>query len=119
MTIARNLLAATAALACLCGGPAGAVSADPVVAEALHALDAFCSGSAGRQIDVINAAEADGYLPAGPELTTGMVQSGDMNSVARVKRVGKAVVYLVATAPRGMGEDAAHLHAQRRRQPCP
>lgn len=105
MTITRTFLVVAAAMAGLCAGPADSAPADPVVAEAIHALDAFCAAKAARQIDVISAAESDGYLPAGPELTAGMVQSGDMNTLARIKRIGKATVYLIATAPKSMGDD--------------
>jgi hypothetical protein len=106
MIIARKLIAVTAVVASLFVGQATAAPTDPVVAESIHALNDFCAAHGGRQIDVITAAEADGYLPAGPELTAGMVQSGDMNSVARIKRLGKAVVYVIATAPRDMGKDS-------------
>lgn len=105
MTIARNLVTVAAVITCLCAVPAVSAPSDPAVAEAIHALDAFCAAKAGRQIDVISAAEADGYLPAGPELTTGMVRSGDMSSLARIKRVGKVTIYLIASAPVSMGDD--------------
>ena len=86
--LAVAILSLPAAPPARAGGPA-------LAAEAMDVLQKYCVAHDARQIDVINAADEDGLLPGGPELTGGLIRSGDQSTIIRVRHVGAATVALI------------------------